>query len=79
MMTAIKPWGQAEKDAWFSEQPIKRSYLKEVVVKIQELKSKFEVIQYGALSLNKDLYPLYLVKTKFFDPKKKTILQKPKL
>ncbi len=73
-MTEFKPWGQAEIETWFQQQPVKRSYLKEVVGKIQELKSKFEVTQYGALSLNKDLYPLYLVKSKEFDPKKKTIL-----
>lgn len=67
-------WGQAEKEIWFQQQLVKRSYLKEVVTKIQELKSKFEVNPYGALSLNKEIYPLFLVKSKNFDPNKKTIL-----
>ncbi|MBY0385403.1 M14 family metallocarboxypeptidase [bacterium] len=68
------PWGQAEKDNWYREQTIKRSYRKEVVSKIQILKQSFEVIQYGALSLNPDQYPLFILKSKNFDPNKKTIL-----
>ena len=67
-------WGEAEKEEWFREQTIKRSYLDEVVVKIPALKQKFDVIAYGALSLRPDRYPLYLLKSKNFDPAKKTIL-----
>ncbi|MDG0815141.1 M14 family metallopeptidase [Bdellovibrio svalbardensis] len=73
-MENLVPWGALEKEAWFKEQSVKRSYKDEVLAKIEELKSSFEVIQYGALSYNPDLYPLFLVKSKNFDPKKKTIL-----
>ncbi|MFZ4715412.1 MAG: M14 family metallopeptidase [Bacteriovoracaceae bacterium] len=68
------PWGQIEKDNWFQEQTIKRSYLTEVVSKIKNLKPKFEVTQYGALSYNPECYPLFFIKTLNFDPKKKTVL-----
>lgn len=68
------PWGLAEKEKWFNEQTIKRSYRKEVVSKIQILKQSFDVVQYGTLSLNPDLYPLFLLKSKNFDAKNKTIL-----
>jgi len=68
------PWTQDDKAAWFKEQKIKRSYKNDVVSKINTLQANFDLIQYGALSLNPDLYPLYLLKSKKFDPKKKTVL-----
>jgi hypothetical protein len=67
-------WTQTDKENWYKEQTIKRSYQDEVVSKIQKLNNQFEVIQYGSLSLNPEKYPVFLVKTKNFDPKKKTIL-----
>lgn len=73
-MTTLVPWGNAEKEAWLKEQSIKRSYLKDVVTKIEKLKISFEIIQYGALSINPNLYPLYLIKSKSFSATKKTIL-----
>jgi len=68
------PWGNAEKEAWFRQQHIQRSYLNEVVTQIDELKPFFDVIQYGALSINPNLYPVYFIKSRNFDSKKKTIL-----
>lgn len=68
------PWGQAEKENWFKKQKIQRSYVDRVVGRIHALKADFELIRYGVLSLNPDRYPLYLLKTKNFDPAKKTVL-----
>lgn len=68
------PWGQAEKESWRKEQTIKRSYKDEVLSKIEELKSRFDVVQYGRLSYDQDKYPLYYIKTKNFDSNKKTVL-----
>lgn len=68
------PWGQKEKDIWFKEQVIKRSYQEEVVTKINKLKEAFDVSQYGALSIDPNKYPVFLIKTKNFDPAKKTVL-----
>lgn len=67
-------WGQIEKANWFKEQTVKRSYQADVVSKVQELKSKFDLNQYGALSLNPELYPLYLLKSKNFSQDKKMVL-----
>lgn len=67
-------WGEEEKEKWFKEQKIQRSYLKEVVSKIKGLGSSFELIHYGALSQNPELYPLYLLKSKNFEPALKTLL-----
>lgn len=68
------PWGAKEKESWFKEQTIKRSYQEEVVTKINKLKETFDISQYGALSLDPSRYPLFLIKTKNFDPSKKTVV-----
>ncbi len=70
----LTPWTQNDKEQWFKEQAIKRSYQDEVVSKIQSLGSTYDVIQYGALSLNSSRYPVFLVKSKAYDPTKKTVL-----
>lgn len=67
-------WQQAEKENWYKQQDIKRSYQEEVVRKIQDLQSDFEIIQYGALSLNPERYLLFILRSKNFDPAKKTAL-----
>jgi hypothetical protein len=67
-------WQSAEKENWYKQQKIQRSYQKEVVSKIEKLKTNFEATQYGALSENPALYPLFLVRSKKFDPAKKTVL-----
>lgn len=72
--TARTPWTQANKDQWFQAQKIQRSYKDDVLSKIAELKSIYEIQQYGALSINPEKYPLFLMKTKNFDPKKKTVI-----
>lgn len=72
--TELRPWGESEKENWFKEQTIRRSYREEVLAKIEKLKGPFDVIQYGALSLDKDRYPVYLIKSKNFSANKKTVL-----
>ncbi|MBC7465195.1 MAG: M14 family metallocarboxypeptidase [Bdellovibrio sp.] len=67
-------WQQVEKENWYKQQTIKRSYQDEVVRKIKKLESQYDVEMYGALSENPDRYPLFLIRSKKFDPSKKTIL-----
>lgn len=66
-------WGQSERESWLSEQTIKRSYQEDVVPKIRALAPAFEVTAYGALSGDPDRYPVFLVKSKKFDPAKKNV------
>lgn len=68
------PWGKLEKKIWYKEQIIKRSYIKEVVAKIDGLRDHFEVSQYGALSLDPVKYPVFIIKSKNFDLNKQTVL-----
>lgn len=68
------PWGQAEKQNWFLKQKIQRSYLSDVVDKIKSLDKHFDIMTYGALSINPEQYPLYLITSKNLNSSKKTIL-----
>jgi len=67
-------WADKEKQQWFNSQSIKRSYQDEVLTKIDALKSSFDIEQYGALSINTESYPLFVIKSANFDHRKKTIL-----
>lgn len=68
------PWGKTEKDQWFQQQRIQRSYQEEVLNRIEELRSSFDVLQYGTLSDDPARYPLYLIKSRHFVQNKKTVL-----
>lgn len=72
--STLVPWGPEEKANWLRTQTIKRSYLDEVVTKINKLSSTLAIFQYGSLSLNPVKYPVYLIKTKNFDASKKTVV-----
>lgn len=67
-------WGESEKQQWLAEQSIKRSYAEEVTPVIKSLADSFDVEQYGALSYDKEKYPLFLVKSKNWDAAKPFIL-----
>ena len=67
-------WGKAEKSTWLAAQVIRRPYLEEVLQKIEVLKTRFNVEQYGALSYSPERYPLYVLKSSNFSKKKPTIL-----
>lgn len=69
-----QPWGEAEKAAWLATMTVKRSYQEEVVSKIQALAGRFDVSQYGALSYDKERFPLLSIKTKQWDSNKPTLL-----
>jgi hypothetical protein len=67
-------WGSIEKEKWLQQQIIQRSYRDEVVSKIKAFNKVYDVLQYGALSQNPELYPLFIIKSKNFDERKKTII-----
>lgn len=68
------PWSESEKQQWYENQVIKRSYLNEVVVHIDSLRPEFNVEQYGTLEYNAGRYPLYVISTKEFNAQKPTVL-----
>jgi hypothetical protein len=73
--TAGKAWGDAERAQWFQRAgTVKRSYADEVLAKLGQLKSTFEVERYGALARDPDRYPLFVVKSRGWDPASKPSL-----
>jgi len=72
--TQGQKWGEFERATWLAAQRIQRSYSDEVLSKLEALKSRFDIVQYGALSYTPDRYPLYLVKTRRWDPAKANVL-----
>ena len=72
--TPGEKWDKAEEAAWLSAQTIKRSYAEEVVLKLEALKSRFDLEQYGALTHSPGLYPLYVVKSRQWNPNRASIL-----
>jgi len=70
----LLPWGPREKEKWFNEQSIKRSYQNEVVFKIKKLSEFFELIEYGKLSISPEKYPLFILRTKNYSYSKPSIL-----
>jgi len=67
-------WGDAEKQQWLDEQTIKRSYHDEVISKVEALSTHFDVIQYGALTIDEARYPLFALKNHNWQSNKKTLL-----
>mmetsp|Transcript_60633 Transcript_60633/g.130134 ORF Transcript_60633/g.130134 Transcript_60633/m.130134 type:complete len:357 (+) Transcript_60633:28-1098(+) len=72
--TPGKPWGDAERAEWLATRSIKRSYRDEVITKIEALKENYEVLQYGALSQDKQRYPLFAVKARNWESGKPGVL-----
>lgn len=72
--TPGEKWGALEKADWLKRQSIQRLYSEEVLPKLEALKAQFDVEQYGALSFSPDRYPLYLVKTRQWDPVQTNVL-----
>ena len=66
--TPGQPWGAAEKAEWRARQRKLRSYADEVVAKIDALRDRFDVAQYGELDYGADgRYPLYAIRSRDWD------------
>ncbi|MDO6487153.1 M14 family metallocarboxypeptidase [Colwellia sp. 6_MG-2023] len=72
--TLGQKWDATDKKQWFELQTIKRSYQDEVISKINTLSSHFDIVQYGALSVDKQRYPLFALKSKHWQSDKSTVL-----
>ncbi len=66
--TPGQPWGDAEKAQWRALQKKQRSYLDEVVSKIEALGARFDIQQYGELDYPPDgRFPLYVIRSRDWD------------
>jgi len=66
--TPGQPWGDAEKAEWRASQRELRSYADEVVARIDGLRERFDVTQYGELDYAADgRYPLFAIRNRDWD------------
>ena len=57
--TPGSPWTEDDKATWLARQSPERSYREEVIDKLDALRDRFEVTQYGMLSMDPARYPLF--------------------
>lgn len=65
--TPGKPWGAAERAQWVARQKVQRSHAEEVVAKVDALRDRFDVSQYGELEYPGARYPLLAVRSRDWD------------
>ncbi|PZU29201.1 MAG: peptidase [Stenotrophomonas sp.] len=65
--TLGQAWGAPERAQWLAQQKVQRSYAEEVLVKIDALRDRFEVTQYGELDYPSGRYPLLAIRSQNWD------------
>ncbi|MCB1198537.1 MAG: M14 family metallocarboxypeptidase [Deltaproteobacteria bacterium] len=70
----LQKWGETEKQAWLRVQKTKRSYEKDVLVNIEQLRADFDIQQYEELTYDSKTYPLMMLATKDPSDNKPTVL-----
>jgi hypothetical protein len=58
------PWGDAEKAQWLARQKKRRSYAEEVASRIDALRSRFDVGEYGRLDYAAESFPLFAIRNR---------------
>ena len=58
------PWGATERAAWLARQRKLRSYADEVLGRIELLRDRFEVVQYGEIEYVGERYPLLAIRSR---------------
>ena len=62
--TPGQPWGAAEKSEWLSRQTRHRSYSDDVVARIDALRSRFDVSEYGRLDYGGERFALFAIRSR---------------
>jgi hypothetical protein len=59
------PWGPGERAQWRAAQVKQRSYADDVLTVVDQLRSRFDVVEYGVLDYDDDgRFPLYAIRTR---------------
>ncbi len=72
--TPGNPWAAAEKAEWLSRQRRQRSYADDVLERVERLRDRFDVEQYGELDYAPDRHPLFALKTRGWNDALPTML-----
>jgi acyl carrier protein len=62
--TPGQSWGAAEKTEWLSRQVRRRSYADEVLARIDALRPRFDVTQYGRLDYGDERFALFAIRSR---------------
>ena len=63
-----QPWGDAEKHAWRVSRRKQRNYFEDVVPRVERLRTRLQVEEYGALDYAQDgTFPLFVLKSSAWD------------
>ena len=65
--TPGQAWAAPERAQWLAQQHVQRSYAEEVLVKIDALRERFDVTQYGELDYPSGRYPLFAIRSRNWD------------
>ena len=65
--TAGQAWGALERAQWLARQQVQRSHEQEVVSRIDALRGRFDVSQYGQLDYPSGHYPLLAIRSRAWD------------
>ena len=73
--TPGQPWGEAEKRDWRARQRKQRDYRDDVLARIEALRERFEVVEYGTLDCDADgVFPLFALRSRDWDDALPTML-----
>jgi len=62
--TPGQPWGAAEKTEWLMRQVRRRSYADEVLARIDALRARFDVVEYGRLDYGDERFALFATRSR---------------
>ncbi|MFC5437190.1 M14 family metallocarboxypeptidase [Rhodanobacter umsongensis] len=62
--TPGRPWGEAEVATWRSRQAVQRSYEADVLGRVDALRARLDVSEYGRLDVPPDSYPLFAIRSR---------------
>jgi hypothetical protein len=57
-------WGPAERAAWLARQTVLRSYAEDVLSRIEPLRARFDVVEYGRLDYPPQAYALFAIRSR---------------
>ena len=62
--TPGQAWGPAERAAWLARQKVLRSYAEDVLIRIEPLRTRFDVVEYGRLDYPPQSYSLFAARSR---------------
>jgi hypothetical protein len=59
-----QPWGPDERARWLAQQTRKRSYVRDVLDRIEPLRARFDAVQYGQIDYGAEHFPVFAIRSR---------------